>query len=169
MDRKQAIKIIATNESKLISKEEREAIIYNIWGLDEQDDEFYMLSDDLRKELLNYEEPQEDITSSKYDLLVEISCTQSYAEFSNKDLARLVSDILQKKILVVGTDPILFECPCCGNKTLSTRGEYDICPICKWEDDGNEVDDAYSSVNHMTLKEGKNNYLLFGSCSYVKI
>ena len=35
MDRKQAIEIIATNEYKKVSPEDREAIIVNAWGLDD--------------------------------------------------------------------------------------------------------------------------------------
>lgn len=27
-------------------------------------------------------------------------------------------------------------CPCCGFPTLSARGDYDICELCNWEDDG---------------------------------
>lgn len=26
-------------------------------------------------------------------------------------------------------------CLCCGYKTLSERGNYDICPVCFWEDE----------------------------------
>ena len=28
-----------------------------------------------------------------------------------------------------------YKCLCCGYRTLDTRGEYDICPVCFWEDD----------------------------------
>ena len=28
-----------------------------------------------------------------------------------------------------------YKCLCCGYQTLDTRGEYDICPVCFWEDD----------------------------------
>lgn len=27
------------------------------------------------------------------------------------------------------------KCPCCGLRTLDAKGKYEICPICKWEDD----------------------------------
>jgi hypothetical protein len=33
-------------------------------------------------------------------------------------------------------------CPCCQLPTLTTRGEYDICPVCWWEDDGQDDADA---------------------------
>ncbi len=28
-----------------------------------------------------------------------------------------------------------YTCPCCGYKTLAGSGNYDLCPICYWEDD----------------------------------
>lgn len=35
-------------------------------------------------------------------------------------------------------------CPCCHLPTLIERGAYDICPVCWWEDDGQ--DDADSDL-----------------------
>jgi hypothetical protein len=35
-----------------------------------------------------------------------------------------------------------FLCPCCGNRTLGERASYEICPVCFWEDDGQNDDDA---------------------------
>jgi hypothetical protein len=29
-------------------------------------------------------------------------------------------------------------CPCCGYPTIGERGDYDICEICHWEDDGQD-------------------------------
>ena len=33
-------------------------------------------------------------------------------------------------------------CPCCGYLTLDERGGYEICPVCYWEDDGQDDHDA---------------------------
>jgi hypothetical protein len=33
-------------------------------------------------------------------------------------------------------------CPCCGCKTLGERGGFEICPVCFWEDDGQDDYDA---------------------------
>jgi hypothetical protein len=33
-------------------------------------------------------------------------------------------------------------CPCCGHATLGGRGEYDICNVCWWEDDGQDTHNA---------------------------
>ena len=29
----------------------------------------------------------------------------------------------------------LFPCPCCGARTISEIGAYEICDVCGWEDD----------------------------------
>ena len=35
-----------------------------------------------------------------------------------------------------------YRCPCCGFKTLHGRSHYEICPVCFWEDDGQDEHDA---------------------------
>ena len=56
-------------------------------------------------------------------------------------------------------------CPCCGHLTLDERGNYDICPVCFWEDDGNnELNDPSGPNNCLTLAEAKDNYKEFGAC-----
>ncbi|MDF2192753.1 CPCC family cysteine-rich protein [Paraflavitalea sp. CAU 1676] len=45
----------------------------------------------------------------------------------------------------------LFTCPGCGYPTLEQRGSYEICDVCKWEDDGQDEKDAHkvmSGPNH---------------------
>jgi hypothetical protein len=62
-------------------------------------------------------------------------------------------------------------CPCCRHLTLESRGDYDICPVCFWEDDG-DWDDPSNEVmlggpNHMTLTEARVNYAEFGACERI--
>lgn len=35
-----------------------------------------------------------------------------------------------------------YTCPCCYFRTLPERGGYDVCPVCRWEDDGQDDHDA---------------------------
>jgi hypothetical protein len=35
-----------------------------------------------------------------------------------------------------------YRCPCCRYKTLHGRGQYEICKVCFWEDDGQDDHDA---------------------------
>jgi len=57
-------------------------------------------------------------------------------------------------------------CPCCDYISLPERGNYLICPVCFWEDDGLDVDkiDEDSLPNHMTLREGRANFARLGAC-----
>jgi hypothetical protein len=57
-------------------------------------------------------------------------------------------------------------CPCCDYVSLPERGNYLICPVCFWEDDGQDIDqlDEPSGPNHITLREGRANFERFGAC-----
>ncbi|SFM68316.1 CPCC family cysteine-rich protein [Marinobacter zhejiangensis] len=58
------------------------------------------------------------------------------------------------------------QCPCCDYISLAERGSYQICPVCFWEDDGQDVDelDAPSGPNHgLTLRQGRRNFHDFGA------
>jgi hypothetical protein len=35
-----------------------------------------------------------------------------------------------------------FRCPCCGYRTLNAPDALELCPVCWWEDDGQEDEDA---------------------------
>lgn len=58
-------------------------------------------------------------------------------------------------------------CPCCGYRTISERGAYEICPVCFWEDDGQDDDDADQvlggSNGSISLTEGRANFHEFGA------
>ena len=57
-------------------------------------------------------------------------------------------------------------CPCCDYVSLPERGNYLICRVCFWEDDGQDIDqlDEPSEPNHITLREGRANFERFGAC-----
>lgn len=60
----------------------------------------------------------------------------------------------------------LVACPCCGHATLTQRGGYEICPVCFWEDDGQDNDEAdrwRGGPNPVSLREGRVNFLRFGA------
>lgn len=60
----------------------------------------------------------------------------------------------------VGRDRLarMHPCPCCGYKTLPGRGDYDLCPVCWWEDEGLEPWE-FSGANAQTLVEAQQEYL----------
>lgn len=60
-----------------------------------------------------------------------------------------------------------YTCPCCGYRTLDDEHEYDICPICFWEDDYLQFKDVdlEGSANHgISLRQAQKNYLEYGAC-----
>lgn len=63
---------------------------------------------------------------------------------------------------------VLYHCPCCGYQTLSERGGYDICPVCFWEDDGQDDQDADmirgGPNGAISLTQARDNYRTFGAC-----
>ncbi|MAK61658.1 MAG: hypothetical protein CMK09_11820 [Ponticaulis sp.] len=56
----------------------------------------------------------------------------------------------------------LLPCPCCGFETLSERGEYEICRVCWWEDDGQNdtnADQILGGPNgRYSLTDARNNF-----------
>jgi hypothetical protein len=57
-------------------------------------------------------------------------------------------------------------CPCCGHLTLEfDPGDYEICPVCYWEDDPVQSNDPdfKPGANKVTLNEGRANYRAVGA------
>jgi hypothetical protein len=63
--------------------------------------------------------------------------------------------------------PTRFRCPCCGYRTLETAGALALCPVCWWEDDGQEDADASDvrlTVNgDLSLNEARAFYVRCGA------
>ncbi|MCT2407694.1 CPCC family cysteine-rich protein [Chryseobacterium antibioticum] len=74
-----------------------------------------------------------------------------------------IRDLYQLSIDVKGIPKELFTCHCCNYKTILEKGNYQICKVCFWEDDGGHDESKYSHVNHMTLKEAKDNFKTKGA------
>lgn len=59
------------------------------------------------------------------------------------------------------------QCPCCDYISLPYRGYDLICPICFWEDNGQDVDalDQRSGPNHgISLRQGRATFKTHGAC-----
>jgi hypothetical protein len=60
-------------------------------------------------------------------------------------------------------------CPCCGCRTLGQRGGFEICPVCYWEDDGQDDHDADivrgGPNGSLSLSQARANYLRCGACA----
>jgi hypothetical protein len=60
-----------------------------------------------------------------------------------------------------------FRCLCCGARTVSLPDSMELCPVCWWEDDGQDSGNAAevrSTVNgELSLSEARHNYRLCGA------
>lgn len=60
-----------------------------------------------------------------------------------------------------------YRCPCCKFKTLHERAGYEICPVCWWEDDGQDDQDADQvrggPNGTLSLTQARSNYLSCGA------
>jgi hypothetical protein len=61
-----------------------------------------------------------------------------------------------------------YHCPCCGCRTLDERGGSDICPLCFWEDDGQDDQDVEvvrgGPNGSLSLAQARDNYRWFRAC-----
>ena len=57
---------------------------------------------------------------------------------------------------------VRYPCPCCGYPTLSSRGGYEICCLCSWEDNGQDdphADEVWGGPNGpYSLTEARENF-----------
>lgn len=61
----------------------------------------------------------------------------------------------------------IFRCPCCKFKTLHGRAQFEVCPVCFWEDDGQDESEA-SEVRggpngNLSLRQAQLNFFQFGA------
>ena len=68
----------------------------------------------------------------------------------------------RKRVMIVK-----YKCPCCGYYTLSdNQGNYEICPVCYWEDDPIQAEDEEleGGANKVSLAQARKNFIRFGAC-----
>jgi hypothetical protein len=78
-------------------------------------------------------------------------------------------DLLESTSILIESKPgVTFRCPCCGSKTLDMRGGFEICPVCFWEDDGQDDHDADvvrgGPNGKLSLTLARANYREFAAC-----
>jgi hypothetical protein len=95
-------------------------------------------------------------------------------ELSEAELARRVRSF-ERYTDAVGNNSVQwpergepYACPCCGYLTLDTRGNYEICNVCFWEDDGQDDHDADvvrgGPNGPLSLTQARLNYAEIGAC-----
>lgn len=57
-------------------------------------------------------------------------------------------------------------CPVCGYLTLGKRGQFSICPVCFWEDDGDDAtpeEPSYGPNGGLSLNTARQHFLEVGA------
>lgn len=89
-------------------------------------------------------------------------------EMRVKWFARYVDKLVHQSVTAEAKEGVKYRCPCCGYKTLDERGGYDICPVCFWEDDGQDDADADTirggPNGRLSLTQARENYQKIGAC-----
>jgi len=155
--RKNAIELICKEELNSLTILDRESIILNWWCIDESDIEFHQLSYQLQQKIKKYEIPN-DPNNNEYDQLILIALKINYVGVKNDFLEKIMHTKKLGTFKVNGIPKILEVCPCCNYRTLKTQDNFEVCPICYWEDNGIIDLDKYSGPNHMTLGEAKEKF-----------
>lgn len=54
----------------------------------------------------------------------------------------------------------MIKCPVCGRYEFEESGDFDICPVCGWENDPIQLDnpDYGGGANKLSLNEFRNEY-----------
>lgn len=145
--RKEAITILAYKDLISLDREGRESILIDEF---QEDDAF---------ENIKYH------MSPEYNAVILDHLKGAYYGVLTSYIQKKVSLFFEVDITVEGKEEFLYPCPCCSYNTLSSQGDWGICAVCFWEDDGFIQDETqYSGANHMTLKEGRENFLKTGWC-----
>jgi hypothetical protein len=158
IDRNEAITLICNKKLSYLDKGQRASYILNWWGIDKEDIKFVMLSSRLQHLILENEEPPDDIEHDKYNELILIALFAEFKGVTNTFIEKTIEELELENYQVHGEVERLETCPCCKYRTLDSRGNYDICGLCHWEDDGVEDGGQYSGPNHMTLGEGRKQF-----------
>ena len=142
MKREEAIRLLAEVDLSLLSPEERaeqlETMMCEDW---ESHREWSSLSSLVRQEFAQQREIDEPC-ASRYDPVLLLWLTYGYAGVRNDFLLARLREVGHQASAIEGEPASLEPCPCCGFRTLGSRGNYEICPVCWWEDDGQDNDDA---------------------------
>ena len=161
MKRDKAIEKLILKKLRELSEEERaeqlEIMTLEDWSESEGWDE-------LPKEIqIEFEDNEliENPNSEKYNQVLMI--------WIREGLQSVTNEFLRNKLGLesIEGEPIkLLGCPCCGSRTISERGNYEICQVCWWEDDGQDnesADKVYGGPNYgISLTQGRYNFLRFG-------
>ena len=161
LTRSAAVDEIVRRESARLSPEEAESRLLDFWGLDEYGPGVAALPEELRSQFRELDSPPP--LDLKFHLpLIELGLRSGYLGVLNEYLEKRLLAETGCPHAVTGDIEPMQPCPCCGYKCLRARGDYEICSVCFWEDDGFRELEEHSPPNGMSLEEAKRNFEAVG-------
>lgn len=144
-----------------MSADDRFSTALNFW-LDETDEEFQDLPQNLQATLQRADGPPDDVSSADFDPLMKAAARYSTMGWRNEYLAERHAALGLGQVEVLGHVETLHECPLCKFLTLRERNNFDVCPVCFWEDATPRYPDELSGPNHMSLNQAQAAFADYG-------
>jgi hypothetical protein len=162
MDRMSAIQMLAAHDVRELSPSDRARRVQDWSEWEPSDPELQGFPENLRLILLRRKR-RPAAADPIYDPLLNVIAKRAYVGVTNEYLETRLGGLGIGES-VDGQLELLHPCLCCRHRTLAAQSDYEICPVCFWENDGVGDELAYSGPNRMTLAEGRHNYERLGAC-----
>lgn len=161
VNRVEAVALIVADLAVKLSARERADALLNAWSVREPDAGFVDLPEELRTRMVERDEP-DDPDERLYDPLVALALRWQFRGVLNSYLEERLAAVGITATVEGPVEPTV-ACPCCGFFSLEARNALEICRVCLWEDTGDDPE-LHSGPNHMTLREGRANFVQHGVC-----
>jgi hypothetical protein len=161
LNRAEAISTLVAALAAGLTPGEREDALVAAWSLRETAPEFLALPEELKRRMVELEEP-ENPDDPAYAPLLALALRWPFRGVLNSWLEERLASLGIRATVEGPIEPTV-TCPCCGFFSLTDRGDWEICRVCQWEDTGDDLD-VHSGPNHMTLREGRANFVRSGVC-----
>ena len=102
------------------------------------------------------------------DVVFRLSTPEINGPLDESSCEEMWSGFLFKNVFEPRGPSPTHRCPCCGFRTLCSRGQFETCPVCYWEDDGQDEHDADIARGgpngYLSLREARVRFAEYGAC-----
>lgn len=166
MERQRAIDTLARVELGILDPVRRRELLEQVRTEYWEDDPMWdLLSPDLQRVVRSETSGLPPARDAHWDDVILLPLRMGWARATSTYLVEKLQAAGHPVVAVTG-DPKNpgVACPCCGRLTIDIRGDYDICLVCWWEDDGRDNEDAQagSGPNRVSLIVGRANFIRYG-------
>jgi hypothetical protein len=165
MTRGEALEALTSARVALLADHQRVELLEQIQGANWDDAPGWeSLTPAVQQQLQSPESPIVNPRDEAFDAALQMVLRHELRHVATAYLDQALTDAGVAHDDIGGEADAGVACPCCGRRTLDRRGDFDICLVCWWEDDGSDNVEVNmpSGPNHVTLLEGRLNVLRFG-------